>query len=102
MDIYTELGARVRTLRKARRWTQTELAGKAGISVSFLGHIERGTRKLSIETLARLAFALDAPIDRLMPTFCHGTPVPVYDHGDILRALAPLHALLGVKAGPAQ
>lgn len=100
MDIYIELGGCVRTLRKARRWTQADLAGKAGISVSFLGHIERGTRKLSVETLVRLSSALGAPLDRLMPTPCHSTLLPIYGRDGILRALAPLHALLGVRVAP--
>ena len=43
-----------------------ELAEKANISLSFLGHIERGTRKLSVESLYKLADALGCSVDSLL------------------------------------
>ena len=46
--------------------TQDKLAEQAGISLSFLGHIERGTRKASMETIVRLANELHISIDYLM------------------------------------
>ena len=54
---YTALGHRIRTLRTASGLTQAELAERVGISASFLGHIERGTRVLSVDTLAALCAA---------------------------------------------
>lgn len=45
--------------------TQEELADKADIHYSFLGHIERGSKKASLETISKIADALDVPIDRL-------------------------------------
>jgi transcriptional regulator with XRE-family HTH domain len=38
----------------------------ANISDSFLGHIERGGRTLSIETLAKLANALNLSIEYII------------------------------------
>ncbi|MBQ7865619.1 MAG: helix-turn-helix transcriptional regulator [Clostridia bacterium] len=55
---YTDLGHKVRILRRARRITQEELATQVGISASFLGHIERGTRVLSLDTLLALCDTL--------------------------------------------
>ena len=55
---YTDLGHKVRILRRARRITQEELARQVGISASFLGHIERGTRVLSLDTLLALCDTL--------------------------------------------
>ena len=51
---YKDLGKRVRELRRKLDLTQEELAEQCGISASFLGHIERGTRVASIETLVGL------------------------------------------------
>ena len=48
---YQDLGLRVRDARKAKHLTQEQLAEKVGISSSFMGHIERGTRIASIDTL---------------------------------------------------
>ena len=41
-----------------KKLTQEQLAERAGISTSFLGHIERGTRKASLDTVIRLCNAL--------------------------------------------
>lgn len=48
---YLGLGKRIRMHRRSLHMTQEELAEQCGISVSFLGHVERGTRKASLETL---------------------------------------------------
>lgn len=63
---YKAMGQRVRNLRRAAGLTQTELAKQVGISASFLGHIERGTRVLSVETLMALCKALDATPNELL------------------------------------
>ncbi len=47
---YSEIGKRIRQVRKAKKWSQGALAEKCGISMSFLGHIERGTRIMSMDT----------------------------------------------------
>lgn len=39
---YGKMGMRIRQVRKAKGWSQEKLAEKCGISMSFLGHIERG------------------------------------------------------------
>ena len=56
--MYENLGRRIREQRKLARMTQEELAEKAEISHSFLGHIERGTRKASLDTLVKICNAL--------------------------------------------
>ena len=66
-DIYFLVGKRVRQLRLQRKLTQEQLAERAGISTSFLGHIERGSRKLSLETFCRLIRALGCTAGDLLP-----------------------------------
>ena len=56
--LYEKLGERVREQRQLARMTQEQLAEKAGISFAFVGHIERGTRKASLDTVVKLANAL--------------------------------------------
>lgn len=63
---YTKMGMRIRQVRKAKGWSQDALAKKCGISMSFLGHIERGTRIMSLETFAGICEALDAGADELL------------------------------------
>lgn len=63
---YVLLGKRVRIRRQVLELTQEELAERIGVCTSFIGHIERGTRKLSVETLYALCKALDTSADFLM------------------------------------
>ena len=56
--LYIDLGRRIRQQRILASMTQECLAEYAGISLSFLGHIEHGTRKASIETLVKISNAL--------------------------------------------
>lgn len=63
---YGKMGMRIRQVRKAKGWSQSELAEKCGISMSFLGHIERGTRIMSMETFVNICRALEAGADELL------------------------------------
>ena len=63
---YGRMGKRIRQVRKAKGWSQDELAKKCGISMSFLGHIERGTRIMSLETFVSICSVLDRLTFKLM------------------------------------
>ena len=65
------LGARIRSLRAERDWTQAELAGRLGMSHQTVARSEAGLRAVGIEELVALARAFDisvaelvAPLDR--------------------------------------
>jgi len=60
-----ELGARIRSLRQARRLTLREVAARAGVTESFLSQVERETASPSIATVQRIAGALDLSIAQL-------------------------------------
>ena len=63
---YTDLGRRVRKQRTSLGWTQDQLAKQIGVSTSFVGHVERGSRKASLETLVSLANTLNVSLDYLL------------------------------------
>ena len=63
---YKEIGQRVRKLRRDQNLTQEQVAELIGVSCSFVGHIERGEKILSLETLARLSKAFDADMHYLV------------------------------------
>lgn len=63
---YISLGRRVNKRRRELHMTQEQLAEKLQLSTSFLGHIERGTRKASLETLIALCNALDVSPNYLL------------------------------------
>lgn len=60
-----ELGARIRTKRKSRRWSQEELAHHAELDRSYVGGIERGDRNITISTLCMIARALETDVGSL-------------------------------------
>lgn len=64
-NIYTYIGKKIRGYRIRFGLTQEELADKANIHYSFLGHIERGSKKASLDTVDKIAKALGINIDKL-------------------------------------
>lgn len=63
---YLEIGARIRKQRERIGLTQEQLGEACGLSCSFVGHIERGSRKLSVESLCNLASVLGTSVDYLL------------------------------------
>src|SRR5215212_5761871 len=57
---------RVRHLRHARGWNQTDLAYRANMSISQISLIENGLRNPSAKSLKALANALEVGIEDLM------------------------------------
>jgi transcriptional regulator with XRE-family HTH domain len=51
-------GANIRFARKAKRWTQEDLAGAAGVHVITVVRLEKGRQVAKIETLLSVADAL--------------------------------------------
>ena len=56
---YSQLGVRVRQQRELNGLTQSQLAARVGVSSSFIGHIERGEKKASVETVVGLCNAME-------------------------------------------
>lgn len=59
------IGNRIRQLRNDIPLSQEQLALKAGIATSFLGEIERNTKKPSIDSLEKIAIALEISLSEL-------------------------------------
>jgi transcriptional regulator with XRE-family HTH domain len=62
------IARQVRTLRKARGWSLATLATRAGLSKTNVAKIETGDGNPSIETLLRLADALEITLGTLIAT----------------------------------
>jgi transcriptional regulator with XRE-family HTH domain len=65
-DLVAPLGARIRTLRKARKLTQEKLAEMAGLHPTYVGDIERGQVNASLSCYADIAEALGVPLSELI------------------------------------
>lgn len=71
---YVDMGKRIRKQRQLIGLTQQELAERIGVSTSFVGHVERGTRKASLETLVALSNALGVGVDYLLAVSLQSSP----------------------------
>lgn len=58
-----EIGSQIRTARKAKGWTQTDLAKKIGVSFTTVASWEQGKNKPRLPALVMLAQALDAKFE---------------------------------------
>ncbi len=59
-------GDNVRAARRARGWTQEDLAHKSGLATVQVSRIERGAREIRLTTLLRLLAAFEAPPEELL------------------------------------
>ena len=66
MDAFSiEFGTHLRSVRQPLGLTQEEVAQRAGIHVTYLSGIERGSRNPSLKNIRRIAVALALPVARL-------------------------------------
>jgi transcriptional regulator with XRE-family HTH domain len=73
VDVYKQLGSRIRDYRITAGWSQAKLAEKAGLSSEFVSRVERGHRALSVLSLNRVAVALGIELKALFE-FTEFTP----------------------------
>lgn len=65
MDVRERVGLNVQRLRRAREYSQEELADRAKIHQTYLSGVERGIRNPSALVLERIARALGVDIEDL-------------------------------------
>jgi len=64
-DVKKHFGAAVRLRRDHLGISQEELAGRAGLHRTYISDVERGARNVSLESIHRLATALEVPLSFL-------------------------------------
>lgn len=60
------LADNVRRLRSERGWTQEELAFECELHRTFIAHVEREARNISIDNIVKIAYALKVPAYQLL------------------------------------
>ncbi|NRR22794.1 helix-turn-helix domain-containing protein [Brevibacillus sp. MS2.2] len=68
-NIASHVGTRIRLLRKNRGLTQEQLGERVHQPQSYIGSIERGEKNISLDTLERIAEALDVHPGALFDTY---------------------------------
>ena len=56
------LGTQIQVARRERRWSQKELAGRAGITTPTLSKIEKGDLGVAIGTVFEIAWLVGVPL----------------------------------------
>jgi len=72
--LYAQTGQLIRAARKAKGWTQEQLAAEVDLSRTSITNIERGRQKLFLDTLWTIAGRLGVPVTKLIP---EGVPSPL-------------------------
>jgi transcriptional regulator with XRE-family HTH domain len=66
MSQKNKLGNRIIELRKAKNWSQSDLAAKVGVSYAQIGRYETKGSQPPAEVLKKMANALDSTVDYLI------------------------------------
>ncbi len=60
------IGRNIQRFRKAKGWTQEQLAEKVGRATATMSHIETGTHTLGVKLLVTMADLLSVSVDELV------------------------------------
>lgn len=77
MELST-IGKNIRNVRKAKKMRQEDLAEKTGLSVNYIGNVERGEKIPSLETFLNIVNALGVTSDVVL--------ADVLDAGYVIRS----------------
>lgn len=64
-NIYQIVGETIRTRRRRARLSQEKLAEKTNLNTNYIGEIERAEKNITLETLEKIAKALDLRVGEL-------------------------------------
>lgn len=60
------LATNIVRLRADKKWSQERLGFETGLHRTFIAHVERGARNISIDNLEKIATALGVPTFQLL------------------------------------
>jgi len=61
-----KFGEKVREERLKKGLSQEDLVARAGVHRTYIGMIERAEKNITLESIQKIARALDLPLDELM------------------------------------
>ena len=65
MNIVTQLGMRIKFLRKSKKLSQLDLSLEAGVNKNYISDLEKGRRNPTILVLNKIAVALNIDLATL-------------------------------------
>lgn len=78
-------GERIRHFRMLKNFSQEELALNAGINTTYIGHIERGLKCPTVDTLNKICIALNVTLSQLLD---FDSNVPVIDNSEAIEKIS--------------
>ena len=66
MNLQTQLGMRIRYLRKERKMSQLDLSLESDINKNYISDLEKGRRNPSLLVLGKIAYALNIDLSTLL------------------------------------
>jgi transcriptional regulator with XRE-family HTH domain len=66
MTLKETIGANIRRIRLDKKWPQEKLSVRAGMSLNFIGQLERGKMNISADYIERIAKALEVEPEELI------------------------------------
>lgn len=84
-DLTTQTGERIRHFRVLKKLSQEKLALNAGINPTYMGHIERGLKCPTIDTLNKICTALNITLSQLLDFDSH---IPVTDNSAAIEKIS--------------
>ena len=62
MDLKTKVGERITQLRKAKKLSQQQFSYEAEMERTYISHIEKGRKNISLSTLEKVLSGLDVSV----------------------------------------
>ena len=78
LSIAKIIGERLRAYRIQKGWSQEMLAEKAELHHTYIGQLERGEKNATIESIYKVATALDIPLSALFENISPSSEVQDY------------------------
>ena len=63
-----KIGNQIRIIRASKGFSQEGLAAAATLGRTYMGRVERGEQKISVQNLIKIAFVLEVNVGELIPS----------------------------------
>lgn len=93
------IGARIRQLREQKGLSQSDIETRTGLMRCYISRVENGHTVPSLETLERIAGALEVPFYRFFYTGDDPPPTPYLTTRKDLEQMATEDSSAGAEAG---
>lgn len=88
---YSYIGKQIRHYRRLKGMSQSDLGAAVGISAAHVGHLERGSRRASLETMVAISRKLQTSLDSLIFPEAQESHLQIGNRQQLYDALAEAH-----------